>query len=116
MNAIALQFGCSAEGWELEAGSRKLEAGSRKPEAGSYSYRKASIGSSRDALNAGNNPKKMPTLAENPIPSAKDHHGNETGKTDSPWTPRPMPMPKRIPSRPPIDVSNTASTTRCAKH
>src|SRR5258708_27783781 len=35
MNAMALQFGCSAEGWELEAGSRKPEAGSRKPEAGS---------------------------------------------------------------------------------
>jgi hypothetical protein len=50
---------------------------------GAYSYRKASIGSSREALKAGNNPKKMPTLAEKPIPRANDHQGRDTGKPDS---------------------------------
>ena len=55
-----------------------------------YSYRSASIGSSRDALMAGNRPKKMPTLAEKPMPSANDHQGSETGKPESQWTIRPM--------------------------
>jgi hypothetical protein len=68
--------------WELEAGSWELGAGSWKLEA-DYSYRSASIGSSRDALIAGNRPKKMPTLAENPIPIANDHHGNETGNPEA---------------------------------
>ena len=37
------------------------------------------MGSSDEARTAGNMPKTMPTVAENPIPSAKDHHGNDTG-------------------------------------
>ncbi len=70
-----LQAACKLEtgNWKLEAGSWKLEA---------YSYLSASIGSSRDALIAGNRPKKMPTLAEKPIPSANDHQGSDTGKPE----------------------------------
>ena len=45
-----------------------------------YSYRSASIGSSREALNAGYMPKKRPTDAENPRPIANDHQGSEMGK------------------------------------
>ena len=52
-------------------------------ETGYYSYLSASIGSSRDALNAGYRPKKIPTLAEKPIPIANDHQGSEMGKPDS---------------------------------
>ena len=77
----------AAGSWPLEAGrwKRQREAGSWKLEAGSweapsYSYLSASIGSSREALKAGNRPKKMPTLAEKPMPSANDHQGSETGK------------------------------------
>ena len=51
-----------AECWKPEAECWKLEAGSGKREA--YSYRNASIGSSRDALMAGKRPKKMPMVAE----------------------------------------------------
>src|SRR5262249_44449005 len=45
-----------------------------------YSYRSASMGSKRDALNAGHMPKKMPTDAEKLSPIANDHHGREMGK------------------------------------
>jgi hypothetical protein len=50
-----------------------------KPDA-THSYRSASIGSRREALNAGHIPKKMPTDAEKPRPIAKDHHGSEMGR------------------------------------
>ena len=33
---------------------------------------------------AGNRPKKMPTVAEKPMPSANDHQGSETGKPGQP--------------------------------
>jgi hypothetical protein len=62
-----------------------LATGNGKRETGNYSYRNASIGSRRDALNAGNRPKKMPTLAEKPMPSASDHLGSEMAKPDSQW-------------------------------
>src|SRR3954453_13048086 len=88
-----------AVGWELGAGSWKLR----------YSYLNASIGSNRDALIAGNRPKKMPTLAENPMPSAKDHHGSETGKPEAQWTISPIALPKAMPSRPPMEVRKAAS-------
>ena len=39
---------------------------------------------------AGNRPKKMPTLAEKPMPRANDHHGSETGKPETQWTIRPI--------------------------
>src|SRR5438093_2226636 len=48
-----------------------------------YSYRNASIGSRRDALNAGYIPKKIPTPAEKPRPIANDHHGSDTGKQEA---------------------------------
>ena len=46
---------------------------------------------------AGKRPKKMPTLAEKPMPRANDHQGSETGKPDSQWTSRPMPLPQMMP-------------------
>ena len=55
---------------------------------------------------AGKRPKKMPTLAEKPMPSAKDHHGSETGNPDSQCTSRPMPLPQMIPMTPPAEVRN----------
>ena len=45
---------------------------------------------SRDALIAGKSPKKMPTLAEKPMPMANDHQGSDTGKPESQWTSRPI--------------------------
>src|SRR5262245_43143597 len=74
-----------------------------------YSYRNASIGSRRDALNAGHIPKKIPTDAEKPRPIANDHHGSEMGKPDTRWTVQPMALPRPMPSSPPIDVRNAAS-------
>src|SRR5438128_10930776 len=74
-----------------------------------YSCRRASIGSRRDALNAGYMPKKMPTDAEKPRPIAKDHHGSETGKPETRWMAQPMPAPSAMPMSPPNDVNNAAS-------
>ena len=48
------------------------------------------MGSSREARQAGNMPKKMPIDAEKPSPSAKDHHGSDTGKPDTTLTSRPI--------------------------
>jgi hypothetical protein len=48
-----------------------------------YSYLSASIGSRREAFTAGYMPKKMPTAAEKPRPSANDHQGSDTGKPDT---------------------------------
>ena len=64
---------------------------------------------------AGNNPKKIPTLAENPMPIAKDHHGSETGNPDAQCTIRPMLLPKMIPRTPPADVRNAASIRNCQR-
>src|SRR2546426_11916592 len=75
----------------------------------SYSYLSASIGSRRDALNAGYIPKKMPTDAEKPRPIANDHHGSEIGKPDNRCTAQPTPLPSRMPSSPPSEVRNAAS-------
>ena len=50
-----------------------------------YSYRRASTGSRRDAVNAGYIPKKRPTDAEKPMPIANDHHGSEIGKPETRW-------------------------------
>src|SRR4029077_13131477 len=56
----------------------------REPdERAHHSYRSASIGSSREALNAGYMPKNRPTEAEKPRPSANAHHGSEMGKPDA---------------------------------
>src|SRR5438552_4436042 len=74
-----------------------------------YSYRSASIGSRREALNAGHMPKKIPTDAEKPRPIANDHHGSEMGNPDSTWTVQPMPLPSAMPSTPPSEVRNAAS-------
>src|SRR5262249_12593552 len=74
-----------------------------------YSYRRASMGSRRDALNAGYRPKKMPTEAEKPRPMANDHHGIETEKPDTRCTRPPMPLPSAIPRTPPSEVRNAAS-------
>src|SRR4051812_5874211 len=76
---------------------------------GRYSYRSASIGSSRDALNAGYMPKKMPTDAEKPRPIANDHHGSEIGKPEKKCTVHPMPAPRAMPMRPPSEVRKAAS-------
>src|SRR5581483_11134174 len=81
----------------------------RRDRAGVYSYRKASIGSRREALKAGYMPKKMPTDAENPMPIANDHHGSEIGKPDARCTAQPMPAPRAMPINPPSDVRNAAS-------
>src|SRR5262249_56351193 len=81
------------------------------PAPSPYSYLSASIGSSRDALNAGYMPKKMPTDAEKPRPIANDHHGSEIGNPDSACTSQPMPAPRPMPIRPPIDVRTAASIT-----
>ena len=43
----------------------------------------------------------MPTLAEKPIPMAKDHQGSETGNPDNQCTIRPMLLPKTMPRTPP---------------
>ncbi len=48
----------------------------------SHSYLSASMGSRRDALTAGYMPKKMPTDAEKPSPSANDHQGSEMGNPE----------------------------------
>src|SRR5712671_8165114 len=76
---------------------------------GGYSYRRASMGSRREALIAGYMPKKMPTDAENPRPMANDHQGSEMGKPDAKWTPQPIALPNTIPSTPPSEVRNAAS-------
>src|SRR5215217_5447344 len=91
----------------------ELEAGSWKLKAEYYSYLNASIGSKRAALMAGKSPKKMPMLAENPIPIANDHHGSETGNPDAQWTIRPMLLPPAMPIRPPAEVRNAASMRNC---
>ena len=79
------------------------------PPVSLISYRSASIGSRRDALNAGYMPKKMPTDAEKPMPMANDHHGSEIGKPETRWTAQPMPAPSAMPIRPPTEVRNAAS-------
>ncbi len=66
-------------GWLRLAGTG-VAAPHAPAEGRAYSYRSASIGSRRDALMAGNKPKNIPTLAEKPMPMAKDHQGSETGK------------------------------------
>jgi hypothetical protein len=58
----------------------------RSPRFFLYSYRRASIGSRREALKAGYMPKKMPTDAEKPRPIANDHHGSEIGNPETRWT------------------------------
>src|SRR3954468_16601850 len=80
-----------------------------EPASMGYSYRSASIGSSREALNAGYIPKNRPTEAENPRPIANDHQGSEIGKPEIRWMRPPMPLPRAIPSTPPSDVRNAAS-------
>src|SRR3954453_10560896 len=87
---------------------RKRRTPNAEPRAG-FSYRSASIGSSRDALNAGYMPKKMPTDAEKPRPIANDHHGSEIGKPEKKCTVQPIPAPRAMPIRPPSDVRNAAS-------
>ena len=47
-------------------------------------------------------PKKMPTLAEKPMPIANDHQGSEIGKPVASVTDRPMALPHRMPRIPPI--------------
>jgi hypothetical protein len=42
---------------------------------GGYSYRRASIGSRREARAAGKTPKTTPTKIETPSPAAMDHMG-----------------------------------------
>ena len=64
-----------------------------------YSYRSASIGSRRAARTAGTMPKKMPTAAEKPRPSANDHQGSEMGKPVATWTATPMPAPSTMPEQ-----------------
>src|SRR4029434_10771122 len=95
--------------WKLETGNWELGTGNWELETGNYSYLNASIGSRRDALIAGKSPKKIPTLAENPMPIANDHQGSETGKPDAQCTRRPMELPKMMPSTPPADVKKAAS-------
>src|SRR4029453_14090296 len=95
---------------QLGAGSWEQAAESCQPDARSpYSYRSASIGSMRDALMAGKRPKKMPTLAEKPMPRANDHQGSEIGKPETQWTMTPMLLPRMMPSTPPAEVRNAAS-------
>src|SRR5688572_14633271 len=60
-----------------------------------YSYRRASMGSRREARHAGSMPKKMPMEAEKPSPSAKDHHGSDTGNPEMTLTMRPIALPIR---------------------
>ena len=67
------------------------------------------MGSRREAFIAGHIPKKMPTRLEKPSPSAKDHHGSDTGKPANTLTPYPIALPSTTPRMPPIDVSTTAS-------
>src|SRR5215471_839617 len=74
-----------------------------------YSWRRASIGSRREALKAGYMPKKMPTDAEKPRPIANDHHGSEIGNPEAKCTVQPMALPSRTPSTPPSEVRNAAS-------
>src|SRR5262245_25154100 len=64
------------------------------PDDRGHSYRSASIGSSRDALNAGYIPKKIPTDAEKPRPIANDHHGSEMGKPVARWAIQPIALPR----------------------
>ena len=74
-----------------------------------YSCRSASIGSRRAARNAGTMPKKIPTAAEKPRPTANDHHGSETGKPVARLIVTPMALPSAMPRIPPRDVSTAAS-------
>src|SRR5688572_8818148 len=67
------------------------------------------MGSRRDARTAGTIPKKMPTPAEKPSPIANDHHGSEIGKPVASVTAKPMPLPQRMPSTPPMEVRKAAS-------
>src|SRR6186997_630730 len=81
-----------------------------QPDGGRHhSYRRASIGSSREALKAGYIPKKMPTAAEKPRPIANDHHGSEIGKPVARCAIQPIALPSRMPSTPPSEVRNAAS-------
>src|SRR3954454_20763734 len=101
--------------WKLETGNWELGTGNWELETTLYSYLSASIGSIRDALIAGNRPKKMPTLAEKPMPSAKDHQGREMGKPETQCTSRPMLLPRMIPRTPPADVRKAASIRNCQR-
>ena len=84
-----LRTACQAEDSDKPDRAISMTLASPRP-AESYSYRSASIGSRREALNAGYIPKKMPTDAENPRPIANDHHGSEIGKPETRCTAQPM--------------------------
>src|SRR5262249_46396124 len=103
---------------ELETGNWKLGTGNYQPKLeADYSYLSASMGSRREALIAGNSPKKIPTLAENPMPIANDHQGSDTGKPESQWTSSPMLLPKTKPTPrpPPSDVRKAGSIRTCQR-
>ena len=93
------------------SGSRKPEAGSWKLEA--YSYLNASIGSTR-GLDGGEEPKKMPILAEKPIPMANDHQGSDTGKPETQWMIADA-AARRDPQQAPAEVRNAASIRNCQR-
>ena len=49
---------------------------------------------------AGKRPKKMPTLAEKPMPMANDHQGREIGKPEIQWISEADPAAEQDPERP----------------
>ena len=72
-----------------------------------YSYLKASIGESLEALRAGKTPKTTPTRAETPKETATAQRGVWTGRKLLKM--RPMPTPKTVPMMPPTRLRMTAS-------
>jgi len=79
-----------------------------------YSYLSASMGSSRDALSAGQKPKAIPTSAENRKASAMARGSTTTGQPASRPTSHWMRRPRPMPIEPPNAASTTASTRNWA--
>ena len=80
-----------------------------------YSYRRASMGSSRDALMAGKQAEEDADGGGEADAEGERPPGQRDGEADSQWTSRPMPLPQMMPMTPPAEVRKTASIRNCQR-
>src|SRR4051812_5455841 len=79
-----------------------------------HSYLSAAMGSRREALRAGQIPKKRPTLVATLKPAITDHKGTVDGRLGTKVRIAPLrSQPKRMPIMPPEEVRVTASSRNC---
>jgi hypothetical protein len=91
------------------------DADSVRPSARGYSYRSATIGSSRAARVAGYTPNTMPTAAPRARARSADHGVTTAGRGESAWTRLASVNPAARPSAPPMVVSVTRNWWRMSR-